>query len=134
MADSQVYDPTHDQPLAVGERVRIVKAHRTGSELFSWERRLAGRSGRITGIFQRSAPAQDAYLSIAVALDPLTPRQRTEHSADPFQTFASRRGSSAVNSPGNISHSIMTALYQGKHRRSVCVCRAKRCAENKKAS
>lgn len=82
MADSQVYDPTHDQPLAVGDRVRIVKAHRTGSELFSWERRLAGRYGRITGIFQRSAPAQDAYLSIAVALDPLTPRQRTEHSAD----------------------------------------------------
>lgn len=77
MADSQVYDPTHDQPLAVGDRVRIVKASRTGSELKSWERRLAGRYGRITGIFQRSAP--DTYLAIAVALDPLTPRQRTEH-------------------------------------------------------
>lgn len=61
--------------IGIGDRVRIVKAYRIGGDLKDWERRLVGRCGKVTSVFIRGE-----YESIDVALDPLTPRQRAQHS------------------------------------------------------
>lgn len=90
MAD---FHPLNDPPLQIGERVRIVKAHRSGSDLKGWERSLAGRSGTVETVFERrdaawprsrSSAAErraDLDIIVTVVLDPVTPRQRIQHVA-----------------------------------------------------
>ena len=72
MADP--YDPHHHTPLLVGERVRIAKAWRSGSDLQAWERHLAGRTGTVRA-WRMDADGCRAE----VALDPLKPKQRQTH-------------------------------------------------------
>lgn len=66
--------PDFDPPLTLGDRVRIVSAPRSGSELAAWQRRLTGRTGVVTWMCNR----EDGIV-IDVHLDPLTPRQRLRH-------------------------------------------------------
>ena len=90
MAD---FHTLNDPPLQIGECVRIVKAHRSGSDLKGWERSLAGRSGTVGTVFERrdtawprsrssdAARRADLDLIVTVALVPLKPRQRIPHVA-----------------------------------------------------
>lgn len=71
MADP--YDPHHDTPLQIGERVRIVVADRVGSDLQGWERKLAGRAGIVREVCHRQCSGS---LIIRVVLDRISARQR----------------------------------------------------------
>jgi len=68
------FDPWNDPPLRRDERVRIVHAYRSGNDIPSWERHMAGRSGTVTAFFL----IPDNCRAI-ILLDPVTPRQRLDH-------------------------------------------------------